>query len=106
MGFWNYDKIFIWNTFCIFFAGVLNDFLFTISLRYVSKEKVVLSSTAAFFNSIVSIGVLYSIISQLEGERTLVAIVVYSLGIATGTFSAMKFKFGMRNNNPSSNIIH
>lgn len=89
-----------------FLAGLLQDFLFTVSLRYVSKEKAVHASTTAFFDNLVSVGVLYSIISRLEGERTIIAIIVYSFGIAVGTFLAMKFKFGMKDDNASSDFVH
>ena len=79
-----------------FLAGILNDFLFTLSLRYVNREKAYLASLVAFFNSVVGISVLYTILSKLEEDRTFIAILIYSLGIATGTFLAMKFKFGMK----------
>ncbi|MDD5547636.1 MAG: hypothetical protein PHN74_01910 [Candidatus Pacebacteria bacterium] len=35
---------------------------------------------------------LYNILNRLDDERSFVAIIIYSLGIATGTFLAMKFK--------------
>lgn len=78
-----------------FFAGIVQDFLFTLSLRYVSKEKAFLASFVAFFNNAVSVGVLYSILSRLDSQRTVFSIIIFSLGIATGTFLAMKFKLGM-----------
>ncbi len=76
----------------IFFAGILQDFLFTLSLRYVSKEIPAKAATVAFFDNAVSVGVLYNIIKKLDDDRTWLAIIVYSLGIATGTYLAMKLK--------------
>ena len=81
----------------IFFAGILQDFLFTLSLRYVSKEIPHKAAIMAFFDNAVSVGVIYSIIKKLDDERTLFAIIIYSLGIATGTYLAMKLKINRSN---------
>jgi uncharacterized protein YebE (UPF0316 family) len=86
-----------YDLFLYFLAGIIQDFLFTLSLRYVSKEKALLASSVAFFDNLVSVGVLYTILRQLDSQRTVISIIVYSLGIATGTFLAMKFKLGMKN---------
>jgi len=42
----------------------------------------------------ISLGVFYDILTRLDTERSILAITVYSLGIAVGTFIAMKSKFG------------
>ena len=85
------------NLLLYYLAGILQDFLFTLSLRYVGKEKPFSASFVAFFNNFVSVGVLYTILRQFDEQRTLISIIIYSLGIATGTFLAMKFQFGMEN---------
>ncbi len=79
-----------------FLAGVLQDFLFTMNLRYVAKNKVFLSVLVSFLVTIVNLIALYNIITQLDPNKTLSTIIVYALGIATGTFLAMKFKSGLR----------
>ncbi len=75
-----------------FLAGILQDFLFTLSLRLVNHEKALKASSVAFMDNLVSVGVLYSILSRLDSERSITAIVVYSFGIGVGTYLAMKFK--------------
>jgi uncharacterized protein YebE (UPF0316 family) len=75
-----------------FFAGVVQDFLFTVNLRYVAKNKVFLAVLTSFLVTVVNLLVLYNILTQLDSQRTLIAIIIYALGITTGTFLAMKFK--------------
>jgi len=76
-----------------FFVGVLQDLFWTYNVKYVANEKPVLASTFSFFTSIISMGVFYDILTRLDSERSWLAILVYSLGIAVGTFVAMKLKF-------------
>ncbi len=75
-----------------FFAGVLQDFLFTLNLRYVAKSKVFFAVLTSFLVTVVSLLVLYNILTNLDSQRSIIAIMVYALGIAAGTFLAMKFK--------------
>ncbi len=75
-----------------FFAGILQDFLFTLSLRLVNHEKALKASSIAFLDNLVSVGVLYSILSRLDNERSIPAIIIYSFGIGVGTYLAMRFK--------------
>ena len=79
-----------------FVAGILQDFLFTLSIRLVNRELPLKAASIAFLDSLVSVGVLYSILSRLDTDRTIVAIVVYSLGIGVGTYLAMRFKLGQK----------
>ena len=78
-----------------FLAGVLQDFLFTVNLRYVAKNKTFLAVLSSFLTVVVSMLVLYNIITQLDSQRSVLAILIYSLGIASGTLLAMKFKLGL-----------
>lgn len=73
-------------------AGILQDFLFTLSLRYVSKEMPPRPSLVAFFDNFVSVEVLYNIIRRIDDQKSRLAILIYSLGIATGTYLTMRFK--------------
>jgi uncharacterized protein YebE (UPF0316 family) len=77
-----------------FFAGILQDFLFTLSLRLVNREWAVKAGSIAFLDNLVSVGVLYSILTKLDSERSILAIIIYSLGVGTGTYLAIKFKLG------------
>jgi uncharacterized protein YebE (UPF0316 family) len=79
-----------------FIAGVVQDFLLTLNWRYMAKEKVFLASLYSFLTTIISFVVLYNILTKLDQERSLVAIVIYSVGIATGTFLGMKTKIGVK----------
>lgn len=77
-----------------FFAGVLQDFLLTLNWRFVANEKIIPASFFSFIVTIVSMVALYGILSDLGGQNSILAIVVYSLGIATGTFLGMKIDIG------------
>jgi len=77
-----------------FFAGVLQDFLLTLNWRFVANEKIIPASFFSFIVTIVSMVALYGILSDLGGQNSVLAIVVYSSGIATGTFLGMKIDIG------------
>ena len=79
-----------------FIAGVIQDFLLTLNWRYMAKDKAFAASLFSFLTTIISFVVLYNILTKLDQERSIVAIVVYSIGIATGTFLGMKTKIGMK----------
>jgi len=79
-----------------FLAGVFQDILFTLNIRYVSKGKTFLAVLSSFLTVIVSMIVLYNIVTQLGDQRGIVAIIVYAAGIAVGTFFAMKLKIGLK----------
>jgi len=79
-----------------FLAGVLQDVFFTLNIRYVTKERVYLSVFSSFLAVIVSMLVLYNIIVKLDGQRSIVAIIIYAIGVATGTFLAMKLKISSK----------
>ncbi len=78
-----------------FIAGVVQDFLLTLNWRYMAKEKIFLASLYSFLTTIISFVVLYNILTKLDQERSLLAILIYSIGIATGTFLGMKTKIGV-----------
>jgi uncharacterized protein YebE (UPF0316 family) len=82
-----------------FFAGILQDFLLTLNYRFIAKDKTAFAVLTSFLVTIVSMLVLYNILTQLDSQRSIVAIIVYALGIGTGTFLAMKFKYGLKEKN-------
>jgi len=81
-----------------YFTGILQDFLLTLNWRYIAKNKVLPASILSFAVTIVTLTVLYNILSKLDSERSIFAIIIYALGIGTGTFLGMKFKIGSDEN--------
>ncbi|MDD3086915.1 MAG: hypothetical protein PHH45_03220 [Patescibacteria group bacterium] len=75
-----------------FVAGIVQDFVVTLNWRYIAKEKVLLASLFSFLTTVITLGVLYSILTRLDETRSIPAILAYSIGVATGTFIAMKVK--------------
>ena len=73
-----------------FLAGVLQDFLLTLNWRFVAKEKIIPASFFSFIVTVVSMIVLYNILTDIDSQQSILAIVIYSLGIAAGTFLGMK----------------
>ena len=84
------------NLLIYFAVGIVEDFLLTLNWRFVAKDKAFPAVTFSFLTTVVSWLVFYNILTGLDSEKSIVAILVYSLGIATGTFLAMKSKFGFR----------
>lgn len=79
-----------------FLAGILQDFLVTLNVRFIAKGKVILTVIFSFVTTVVALLVFYNILTQLEAHKSIIAIIVYALGIATGTFFAMKIKAGFK----------
>lgn len=77
-----------------FLVGIAQDFLFTLNLRYVSKDKILPAVIFSFLTTVISLLVFYNIVTQLDAERSFIAILVYAAGIGFGTFLAMKLKTG------------
>jgi uncharacterized protein YebE (UPF0316 family) len=81
-----------YNILLYFLVGVLQDFLMTLNLRFIAKERIILAAVSSFFTTIVSLLIIYNILTQLDKQRSIIAIIVYALGIGIGTFFAMKLK--------------
>ena len=79
-----------------FLAGILQDFLFTLNLRYVSQNNIILAMFFSFLTTVVSLTVLYNIVTNLDPNKSIVAIIVYAAGITVGTMLGMKFKPGFK----------
>ena len=77
-----------------FFAGVLQDFLFTLNIKYVAVNKVILAMLTSFLITMVNLVVLYNILATMDSQRSITTMMVYAAGIAVGTLLAMKFKIG------------
>ncbi|PIP24467.1 MAG: hypothetical protein COX35_00450 [Candidatus Nealsonbacteria bacterium CG23_combo_of_CG06-09_8_20_14_all_37_18] len=78
-----------------FFVGILQDFLVTLNWRYIAKHKIAPAMLLSFLVTITTMLVIYNILSRLDSQRSIIAIVIYASGVAVGTFLAMKFKVGM-----------
>ncbi|HZX50224.1 MAG TPA: DUF5698 domain-containing protein [Candidatus Paceibacterota bacterium] len=79
-----------------FLAGIVQDFLVTLDWRFIAKNKVAPATLLSFLGTVVAMLVLYNILTQLDANRGITAIIVYAAGIAAGTFLGMKFKFGLK----------
>lgn len=80
--------------FLYFFAGILQDFLLTLNWRYINNDKVILAALTSFIVTITGLLVLYNIITHMNDNRGIAAILVYAAGITTGTVLGMKFRPG------------
>lgn len=74
-----------------FLVGVIQDFFFTLNSRYIAEKKVWPAVAFSFLTILMSMIVLYNILNEIDSEKSILAIIVYSCGIALGTFFAMKF---------------
>ena len=103
---WDYDmnnsNFMDYYIFLYFFVGILQDFLLTLNWRYINKDKAVPAALSSFIVTMVGLSVLYHILTRMRDDRSMLAIVVYAAGIATGTVLGMKFKpgFGRKKNPP------
>lgn len=79
-----------------FIAGVVQDFLLTLNWRYVAKDQVRPAAVFSFLVTVVSLLVLYNILTHLDETRSILAILVYSLGVAAGTFLGMRSSFWIK----------
>lgn len=81
-----------------FLVGIIQDFLLTLNWRYIAKHKIAPAVALSFLVTITTMLVIYNILSKLDESRSIIAIIIYAAGVATGTFLGMKFKFGMGDN--------
>lgn len=58
--------------------------------RYIVEKKVFPAVVFSFLTVVMNLLVLYNILKDLDAERSVLAIIVYSCGIAVGTYVAMK----------------
>jgi len=79
-----------------FLTGILQDFLLTLNWRYIAKDKAIPAAILSFIVTVISMLVLYNILTRLDNQRGLLAIFVYALGVATGTILGMKAKIGLK----------
>ena len=75
-----------------FLAGVLQDFLLTLNWRFIAKEKAIPAAIFSFAVTVVTMLVLYNILTQLDRQRSITAIIAYALGIGLSTILGIKTK--------------
>lgn len=75
-----------------FIAGVVQDFFFTLNMKFTAREKALPAGIFAFLEIIITFLVLYNILTNLDKERSVMAIIIYALGIGIGSFLGVKFK--------------
>lgn len=75
-----------------YIAGIVQDFVVTFNWRFIAKEKIFLSSLFSFLTTVITLLVLYNILTKLDQNRSIPAIFAYAIGVATGTLIAMKIK--------------
>jgi uncharacterized protein YebE (UPF0316 family) len=75
-----------------FVAGIIQDFVATLNIRYINKDRTTLAAFTSFLSTVITFIVIYDILTRLGTDRSLAAILVYAVGIATGTIFAMKYK--------------
>lgn len=85
-------QLFLLDLLIYFVVGIIQDFLLTLNWRYVAKERPFPAVIFSFLTTIVSMVVFYNILTQLDSERSIMAMIVYSLGIGVGTYVGMRFK--------------
>lgn len=85
-------------SFLIYYAvGIIQDFLLTLNWRYVAKDRPLPAVAYSFLTTVVSWLVFYNILTDLDPQKSVIAIIIYSLGVGSGTFLAMKFRIGLKN---------
>jgi uncharacterized protein YebE (UPF0316 family) len=84
------------NLIIYFLVGIVQDFLLTLNWRYVAKDKPLPAVLFSFLTTVVSWLVFYNILTGLDSQKSVLAIIIYSIGVGSGTFLAMKFKLGLK----------
>ena len=94
----------MWLYLIFFIVGVIEDFIGTMTLRYLIAKRIWATTISTFAITIISLAVFYGIFIKIEEDpKRFLAILVYSLGISVGTFLAMKIKIrGGKNGNKLS----
>lgn len=60
------------------------------NFKYVAEKKVLPAVLFSFLTVLMNMLVLYNILKDINSQTSILAIVVYSCGIACGTYVAMK----------------
>lgn len=88
-----------WTLAIYYLIGILQDFLLTLNWRYVAKDRPLPAVSYSFLTTVLSWLVFYNILADFNPQKNILEIIIYSLGVCTGTFLAMKLKLGSKNKN-------
>ena len=78
------------NTYFLYsIAGVFSSLLFTLQIRSMDHDKRVAASLISFVVTVLNLGILYAIFTNLQG---IAGIMSYAVGVGIGTFIAMRLK--------------
>ena len=83
-----------------FTVGVLSTILQVVVVRLISKEKALQASIVVFVSNLVQLGVLVSIITTIQSniQSSWINLLIYTLGIAIGTYLGIRLKLGQEKN--------
>lgn len=74
-----------------FGAGILQDIAVTIYYKLISDNKPFAVSVASFILTVINMAILYSIVSTLDPNESILMIIIFGLGNAVGAFLAVKY---------------
>ena len=74
-----------------FVVGLIQDFIWTLNIRFIDHDKIFRAALTSFLGTVITTAVIYDILTRLEKEESIVAIVIYAAGVASGTFFWMHF---------------
>ena len=80
-----------------YLVGLFQEFLAALYLRFLTKGKTIPAVALSFTITLIGLLVIFNILTRLETQKGTIAIIVFALGVATGTFLAMKVKKGFKN---------
>jgi uncharacterized protein YebE (UPF0316 family) len=74
-----------------FGAGILQDIVITFYYRFVAAQKAFLSATFSFITTLISLTILYEVLTNLTPQSGIWLIISYALGNGVGAYLAVKF---------------
>jgi dolichol kinase len=80
------------NLLLFFLAGLFQDLLWTLTMRAVSERKTYHAATLSFINNVSGTLVFYSIFEKIDPSQSLLVILIFGLGVGTGTIVGMEYK--------------
>lgn len=75
-----------------FGVGIILEFLSTLYIRFVAEKHSIKAASISFINTILVIGMIYSIIESINTQHNYVSLVIYAAGVGAGTYLGTLFK--------------
>ena len=79
-----------------FVAGLIQDFMWTLNVRFIDHDKSVKAAVTSFLGTVITVTVLYNILNQSELQESIVAILIYAGGVASGTLLGLRFNLSYK----------